>query len=245
MSGTLGGRRPLVIAHRGSSGVRPENTMPAFALAVEQGADMIETDLHRTRDGEVVITHDEDLAGLGGRGEIAETTLTALRALDAGAGERIPTLDEILDEFGPRIAFNLELKRATGALYDGLEAAAIEAVTARDLLARTLFSSFYDPVLARLRELQPSARVGLLISRRYPHEAVTRARALGAEALHPEAVLVDAALVESAHAAGLAVYAFTVDEPDEMRRLLGLGVDGLFTNFPDRMREMVEHPRGS
>ena len=218
--------------------------MPAFALAVEQRADMIETDLHRTRDGAIVITHDEELAGLGGRGEIADTTLAELRTLDAGGGERVPTLDELLDGFGPRIAFNLELKRATAGVYEGLEATALAAVVARGLQARTLFSSFYDPVLARLRELAPEARVGLLISRRYPHEAVARAQALGAEALHPEAPLVDEAFVEAAHAGGLAVYVFTVDDPTVMRRLLALGVDGLFTNFPDRMRQIVDAPRG-
>jgi glycerophosphoryl diester phosphodiesterase len=219
--------------------------MPAFALAIEQQADMIETDLHRSRDAAIVITHDEELVGLGGHGEIAETTLAELRRLDAGGGERVPTLEEILDEFGPRISFNLELKRATGGPYEGLEAAAIEAVAARGLMPRTLFSSFYDPVLAQIRALEPAARVGLLISHRYPQDAVARARALGAEALHPEAVLVDAALVESAHEAGLAVYVFTVDEPAEMRRLLELGVDGLFTNYPERMWEVLSFPRGT
>lgn len=239
MSGTLTGQPPLVIAHRGASGHRPENTLPAFALAVEQRADMIETDLHRTRDGAVVITHDEDLSGLGGSGEIADATLAELRALDAGDGESIPTLDEILDRFGPRIAFNLELKRGTAGAYAGLEEAALAAVSVRGLEQRTLFSSFYDPLLARLRALAPAARVGLLISRRYPQGAIARAQALGAEALHPEASLVEPALVEAAHAAGLAVYGFTVDAPAEMRRLLGMGVDGLFTNYPDRLRGIL------
>ncbi len=111
---------------------------------------------------------------------------------------------------------------------------------ARGIAGRTLFSSFYDPVLARLREAAPEARIGLLISRRYPVRIVERARALGAEAIHPEAPLVDAALVDAAHEAGLAVYVFTVDDPPEMRRLLSLGVDGLFTNHPDRMRALVD-----
>jgi glycerophosphoryl diester phosphodiesterase len=232
--------KPLVIAHRGASAHRPENTMPAFALAVEQRADMIETDLHVTRDGAVVITHDEELAGIGGRGEIADATLAEIRALDAGAGARVPTLDEMLDAFGAAIAFNLELKKGTRAEYAGLEAQAIDAVRARGIAGRTLFSSFYDPVLARLREAAPEARIGLLISRRYPVRIVERARALGAEAIHPEAPLVDAALVDAAHEAGLAVYVFTVDDPAEMRRLLSLGVDGLFTNHPDRMRALVD-----
>jgi glycerophosphoryl diester phosphodiesterase len=244
MSGTLDGRPPLVIAHRGSSGVLPENTMPAFALAIEQRADMIETDLHRTRDGAIVIAHDEDLAGLGGCGEIADAALADVRCLDAGGGACVPTLDEILDGFGARVPFNLELKRGTAGLYDGLEAAVLAAVDGRGLQQRTLFSSFYDPVLGRVRALAPEARVGLLVSRRYPQDAVARAQALGAEALHPEAVIVDAALVEAAHGAGLAVYVYTVDDPGEMRRLLALGVDGLFTNYPDRMRQIVDAPRG-
>ncbi len=109
----------------------------------------------------------------------------------------------------------------------------------RGLLADTLFSSFYDPVLERLRALSPAARIALLVSRRYPARAVERALALGAEALNPEAWLVDAALVGEAHAAGLAVYVYTVDDPGEMARLLDLGVDGLFTNHPDRMLELL------
>jgi len=229
-----------VIAHRGASAHRPENTMDAFALAIEQRADMIETDLHRTRDGAVVITHDEELAGLGGAGEIADATLDQIRALDAGGGARVPTLDEMLDAFGAKIDWNLELKKGTRAEYEGLEAIAIEAVRTRGIAGRTLFSSFYDPVLARLRALAPEARIALLISRKYPVRVVERAQALGAEAINPEAAIVDEALVRAAHGAGLAVYVFTVDDAAEMRRLLGMGVDGLFTNHPDRMRALVD-----
>jgi glycerophosphoryl diester phosphodiesterase len=175
--------KPLVIAHRGASAHRPENTLPAFELAVAQRADMIETDLHRTRDGAIVITHDEDLSGLGGRGEIAGATLAEIRALDAGGGEPVPTLDEILDHFGPRIAFNLELKRATDADYDGLEAQALEAVNARGLLGRTLWSSFYDTVLQTLRADSPGARSGCWY-RHAPEHWRERARRVGAEAVH-------------------------------------------------------------
>ena len=195
--------RPLVIAHRGASAYKPQNTLPAFELAIAQHADMIETDLHRTADGAVVITHDEELAGLGGVGEIADASLAEIRTLDAGAGERVPTLDEMLDGFGERIAFNLELKRAVDRDYAGLEAQALTAVRSRDLLARTLWSSFYDSVLARLREQEPQARLGLLISARYPVRIFERARAIAAEAIHPEVSIVDAGLVAAAHAEGL------------------------------------------
>lgn len=236
---------PVVIAHRGASAERAENTLPAYELAVAQGADAIEIDLHRTRDGHVVVTHDEDLAGLGGRGEIADATLAEVRELDAGGGARIPLLEEVLDAFGERIAFNLEIKRPRRGPYPGLEEAVVAEVTRRGLLDRTLFSCFYDPVLATLRRVAPRVRIGLLVSRRYPDGALGRARALGAEALHPEAPLVDAAGVEAAHAAGLAVYPFTVDDPGAMARMLDLGVDGLFTNVPGRMRALVDARRQS
>ncbi len=239
MKGRAADGRALVIAHRGASAYRPENTLAAFELAVEQGSDMIETDLHRTRDGAIVITHDEDLTTFGGRGEIADLTLAEVRALDAGGGEPVPTLVEILDRFGARIAFNLELKRGKRGEYPGLEAAALAEVEGRGILDRTLFSSFYDPVLRRLREFSARARIGFLVSRRFPERAVERARAVGAEALHPELPLATTELVREAHAAGLAVYVFTVDAEADMRRLLGIGVDGLFTNHPDRMRQVL------
>jgi len=229
----------LVIAHRGASGERPENTLSAYALAVEQGADMIEIDLHRTRDEAIVVTHDELLEGLGGAGEIAGATLAEVRALDAGDGERVPTLDEVLDAFGDRIAFNLELKRATDREYAGLEQATLAAVDRRGLLPRMLFSSFYDPVLARLRSLAPAARIGLLLSRKFPHRAVARAQAFGAEAIHPEDSVTTPELVREAHDAGLRVHVFTVDDDADLRRFVDMGVDGIFTNYPRRLRAIV------
>jgi glycerophosphoryl diester phosphodiesterase len=231
--------RPQVIAHRGASAYRPENTLPAYELAVEQAADMIEVDLHRTRDGAVVVAHDAELERIGGRGEIGDATLAEVRTLDAGAGARVPTLDELLDGFGARIPFNLELKQSGRGPYAGLPAAALAAVRARGLERRTLWSSFYDPVLHELRSLDPEARIALLLSRRSPARWPERARALGAEAVNPELPLVDGAFVERAHGEGLAVYVFTVDPLPEMERLLALGVDGLFTNVPDRMRTLV------
>jgi len=242
MSAARAGRpeRPLVIAHRGASAYRPENTLSAYALAVTQAADMIEIDLHCTRDGAVVVAHDAELERIGGRGEIGAASLAELRRLDAGAGEPVPTLDEVLDAFGARIPFNLELKQGSGGPYAGLPSRAVEGVMVRGLLGRTLFSSFYDPVLHELRGLSADARIALLLSRRSPQRWVERAHALGAEAVNPELPLVDREFVERAHGEGLAVYVFTVDPAPEMQRLLELGVDGLFTNVPDRMRRLLD-----
>ena len=239
----MSARKPLVIAHRGASGRRPENTLSAYALAVEQRADMIEIDLHRTRDGAIVVTHDEDLTGLGGRGEIADASLAEVRSLDAGGGERVPTLDEVLDGFGARIPFNLELKQSGRGPYPGLEVETLARVERLGLLPRTLFSSFFDPVLATLRERSPQARIGVLVESRAPEGWRERARRFSAEAVHFWVGLATAETIAAAHADGLAVHVYTVDEPETMRRLLDRGVDGIFTNHPDRMRALLDADR--
>lgn len=232
--------RPLVIAHRGASGYEPENTPSAYALAIRQRADMIEIDLHLTRDGAIPITHDEQLGGLGGRGEIADASLDEIRRLDAGGGQRVPLLDEVLDQFGSAIPFNLELKMGTRGEYPGLEERVLGAVRARGLLAATLFSSFSDRVLQRLRELEPAARLAVLVSPKDPARPFERVAAVAAEALNPWHGLVDRALVTRAHELGVRVFPYTVDPQERQRELIGLGVDGLFTNVPDRMRSLVD-----
>lgn len=233
----------FVIAHRGASGYAPENTMPAYELAVEQRADMIEIDLHRTRDGAIVISHDEKLSGLSG--EIGAASLAEVRSLDVGGGERVPLLSEVLDRFGSRIPFNLELKRARRETYPELERETLALVESHGLTGRTLFSSFYDPVLERLREHSGTARIGVLVSPRSAGHWLERARAIRAEAVHFFSRLATQQVVESAHAEGLAVHVYTVDRVDEMRTLIDRGVDGIFTNYPDRMRALIEEsPRG-
>jgi glycerophosphoryl diester phosphodiesterase len=230
----------LVIAHRGASGHAPENTLAAYELAVEQRADMIEIDLHRTLDGAIVVTHDEELSGLGGRGEIADATLAEVRSLDAGGGERVPVLSEVLDRFGARIPFNLELKRGTRQIYPELERETLALVERRGLLERMLFSSFFDPVLEALRAQSDGARIGVLVSPRAPRRWVVRARSVRAEAVHFHASLASERAVETAHAEGLAVHVYTVDRSEKMRRLIERGVDGIFTNHPDRLRALLD-----
>lgn len=236
--------RPLVIAHRGASAYRPENTLGAYALAIEQHADMIEIDLHLSRDDAIVIAHDADLAHFGAEGAIRDRTLAEIRQLDAGYGwdERavVPTLDEVLDRFGQAIPFNLEIKWAATGDYPGLEVATLAALDARGLADTILFSSFRDSVLDRLRALRPSVRLATLIDPRAPARMLERAEATGSEAINPHYGLVTARFVADAHTAGVAVYPYTVNDLDLMKRLLDLGVDGLFTDRPDRMRELVD-----
>lgn len=235
---------PLVIAHRGASGERPENTLGAFERAIEMRADMIETDLHLTRDGVVVVHHDASLARLGAKGEIRDRTAAELAGLDAGLGkgpvERIPSLLDLLARFGDRIEWNLELKVGESAPYEGIEARVLAAVEERGLLPRMLFSCFEDPVLERVRQASPAARIAVLVSARKPARVLDRAARVGAEALNPHVSLVDRRFVEAAHGAGLKVYPYTANERGEMVRLLDCGVDGIITNFPDRLRALVD-----
>jgi glycerophosphoryl diester phosphodiesterase len=238
----------LVIAHRGASGYRAENTLPAYALAVEMQADMIEIDLHLTRDREIVVSHDAELEGLGGRGEVGDATLAEVRALDAGGGERVPTLAEVLDGFGQKIAFNLEIKWGAAGDYEGLEAQVLAALAARGLGPEILFSSFRPSVLERIRDLAPGSRLALLVS---PQDAayrldraIERALSLGAEALNPHFVQTDEELVARAHEAGLKVNVYTVDPPQLMKKMVALDVDGVFTNVPDRLRRILAEAAG-
>jgi glycerophosphoryl diester phosphodiesterase len=222
----------LVIAHRGASLDAPENTLEAFRLAVSQGADMIETDLHLTRDSAVAIFHDAEIEGE----PIAGASLAALRQRRPS----LPALDDVLDELGGIIPFNLELKRGVDGDYAGMVERVLDAVRRRGLLSSTLFSSFYDSMLAELHELEPRARIGLLVSRRAPVSILERARRVEAEAVHPELSLATEELVGELHGAGFRVNVYTVDDTVDQRRLIEWGVDGLFTNVPARLRELLD-----
>jgi glycerophosphoryl diester phosphodiesterase len=224
--------------------------LPAFERAVEQGADMIETDLHLSRDGVVVIHHDANLKRLGMTGEIRDHTAAELFALNAAPGSTevlpLPSLLELLDGFGDRMQFNLELKvAADDAEYRGLEDLVLAAVEERGLLPRMLFSSFYDPVLARVRARSSAARIALLISPRAPIAIFERAAKISAEAVNPDVRLVTTELVAEAHDAGLRVYPYTANEVGEMRRLLDCGVDGIITNHPAMLHGVLRERRAS
>jgi glycerophosphoryl diester phosphodiesterase len=216
------------IAHRGASVDALENTLEAFALAVEQGADMIETDLHLLRDGAVALYHDDEIGG----DPVGALTLAELRQ----RLPRAPTLQETLDRFGERIAWNLEIKSPKSGDYAGLERLALDEVRRRGMLERTLFSSFSDSVLRRLRELEARARLGTLVWVRQPGDILARAAHVAAEAVHLHLLLATEERVHEAHAAGYRVNVYTVDDPAAQRRLSGFGVDGIFTNLPGKLR---------
>lgn len=242
------GRR-LLLGHRGATAEAPENTVASFRRAMEVGADGVELDVQLTADGQVVVIHDESIAAVTGRpGLVRELTLAQIRSLDAGShfsqafeGERIPTLDEALDAVGPEAVVNVELK-GTGIRSDGLEREVVRIVSAHGIGQRVIFSSFNPLHLWRTRRLAPEIARAMLHSPDEP--AYLRELWLlplaQPDAFHPDSVMVDKAYVRRARRAGVRVNVWTVDDPAEARRLLALGVDGLITNDPRRLREVMQ-----
>ena len=226
----------LNIGHRGASGRFPENTLSSFRAAIEAGAEMCELDVQMTRDGVAVVIHDETVdRTTDGNGAVAELTLAELKRLDAGArfdqkftGERIPTLDEVLASVQGRCALNIELKGAHA------EPQVCELMRKYEAVESSIVSSFEWKRLWRAREIEPAIRIGLLAEKE-PERLIAEAIARRAAAIHPRFDLATPALCERAHRNALKVYVWTVDAPEAMRILAGNGVDGIITNYPERL----------
>ena len=234
-------KRVLSIAHRGASGITPENTRLAFVKALDLGADMIEFDVRLTRDEIAIVFHDDTLdRTTNSSGTVSETEFATISKLDAGSwfaasfpDVEVPTLEEVLSLMGERTSFNIELKPDTR--IEQLVRRVVTAVARFDLFSTVLFSSFEVEAVRALRELVPDARIGVLCDKSGVDAAFALAEELGAEALHPEKTVVDTALVAAAHDRKLAVYPWTANEPGEIALLRAIGVDGIFTDFPDRV----------
>ncbi len=229
-------------AHRGAGGwdtqYAPENTMPAFEKAVEMGADGIELDVQFSRDGEIVICHDETIDRTSdGEGAVRAYTLAELKAFNFCSVHpefgfvEIPTLQEFLDFMG-KYDFQLNIELKTGVYdYPGLEAATAEMVRGYGLADRVLYSSFSIGSLRKLRAADRTAKIAILCSSDFvlPEDI----RALDASAIHPWEQIVTAERVKKWHDWGLTVNTWTVDNRDRMKQLIALGVDGIITDCPD------------
>jgi glycerophosphoryl diester phosphodiesterase len=236
-------RRARNFAHRGASGHAPENTLLAFHSAFELGADAIECDVQLSADGEPVILHDATLdRTTTGRGMVTALSLEALRRLDAGAGERIPTLQEVLELCrAEQKLVNLEVKAESLAEAFAIARVVGQAIEQGGHHANTLVSSFWLPAVAALKKEHPTIRTATLHGGlRWRFFSMLRAaHESGANAIHPQSALVSRRLVEAAHAAGLEVNVWTVDQPDTMLRLLSWGVDGIMSNYPEVLHRVL------
>jgi len=223
--------RLLCIGHRGACGHEPENTLRSVRRALELRADGIEIDVHFV-DGELVVIHDAKLERTtNGRGYVARKSLAALRALDAGQGERIPTLREVFETVNRAAFINIELKGKRTA--SPVTALIREFVSHRGWRYEDfLVSSFNRGELRAVTDVK--IPIGLLLTRPSRLYALS-ARRVRASAVNPAARFVNARFVEDAHRRGLRVFAYTVNAPAEIARLRRVGVDGVFTDFPERV----------
>jgi glycerophosphoryl diester phosphodiesterase len=220
----------LNIGHRGAAGLKPENTLRSFHRAVAEGADAIELDLRLTRDGRLVVLHDADVdRTTSGSGPVAGMTLDEIRHLDAGLGEHIPAFEEVLE--ATQLPIYAELKAVEAA--EPLAA----LIHSRVLSERVVPISFDPEALHRVKLSLPELPVGLILSGGSP--GLAEARSVGASLVSPRSDYLDAAMIEGYRRAGLHVTTWTVNEPEEMRRVFGLGVDGIATDRPDLLAALM------
>ncbi|USP11156.1 glycerophosphodiester phosphodiesterase [Aeromonas dhakensis] len=221
-----------IIAHRGASGLAPENTLKAIRLALTLGAEAIEIDVQQA-DGELWVFHDRRLERCtDGRGVLMAQSRTYLESLNAGEGERIPTLWQVMEAIAGQAELHIELKGAQTT--DEVARLTLRAEAELGFTtAQWVVSSFHHPELARFAALRPEIRLGALTST-IPLTQAAFAAELGAWSLNCDVDFVDQQLVQDAHDRGLRVLVYTVDEPADQAMLAAIGVDGIFTNRPDR-----------
>ncbi len=238
----------LNIAHRGFSGKYPENTMLAFVKAVEAGADGIEFDVHFSKDGELVIIHDERIdRTTNGEGTVSEFTYEELSAFDASAGfagvygfNKIPTLREYFEYIKPIDGFitNIELKTGINE-YPGIEKAVLDMVDEFGLSDRIIISSFNHYSVMRAKQINPDIRCGFLTSDWiYNFGEYTKTR--GVEFVHPHFITLNESSVAEITSNGVGINVWTVNDEAEVERLYKLGVNAVIGNFPDMTRSVIE-----
>ncbi len=265
MRGEAAGARPQrleVHGHRGAAGLAPENTLAAFRKAMALGVDALEMDLRLTRDGAVVVIHDETVdRTTDGQGRVADLTLEELKRRDAGGkfspafrGERIPTLREVIEAVkasgDARIRLDLELKFHPDhpGRPEDFEERVLEVLRQGAFVERVNLISFHHPSLRKVKGLEAKIRTGLLVGgREPPRDPVALVRQYRADYYSPGFRLVTSEVVAALHRAGIPIVPWTVNDEAEMRRLMALGIgslagDGLATDFPDRLVKLLRAP---
>lgn len=231
--------KPKVYAHRGASGYAPENTLPAFQKAIQMGADGIEIDVHFTRDGQMVVTHDEYVDRVSdGHGFVCEQTYEELLQYNFNCGMQefghvaLPRLCEVfalIREHGTLL--NIEIKNSVFP-YPGLEEAIVKLADEMGVAGQLLFSSFNHASMAHIKTLRPDIPAALLYGAVLCHTA-DYAKSCGVDGIHPIYVSAWEDIVREVHDAGLFCNVWTVNDPEHMKLILARGVDAIITNYPD------------
>ncbi|MGO5065841.1 glycerophosphodiester phosphodiesterase [Clostridium sporogenes] len=235
-----------ILAHRGASAYAPENTMVAFKKAIDMNADGIELDVHLSKDGYIVIIHDEKVdRTTNGKGEVKDFTLDELKKLDAGfwfsdeyKGERIPTLEELLKLINDtNIYLNIEIK-AGYRIYPNIEEKVIDIIEKYKMLDRVIISSFDHYSLVRVKEINLNIKTGMLYEAAL-YEPWDYARSIKVEALHPNYITLTKEFIDKANINNLEINPYTVNDENDMERLIKSKVTSVITNYPDKAHQII------
>ena len=238
--------KPLIWAHRGASGHAPENTLPAFQLAADMGADGVELDVQLTKDGVLVVCHDEKVdRTANAKGWIKDYTLEELRKMDfsygnlAYEGVQIPTMEEVFDLLEPTgLTINIEMKTGI-VMYPQLEEKIVELTNRKGWNDRVIYSSFNHYSVKKIKELNPEAKTGLLYADG-PIDMPGYCKTVGADALHPALYnLQFPGFVQECHDKGIDINVWTVNEEAYMKMAEQWGVHAIITNYPDKARKLL------
>ncbi len=232
--------KPIVIAHRGASGSAPENTLSAFKKAIDIGANMIELDVRKTKDEELVIIHNSTLNKTSnGRGKVSSYKLNELKKFDMGSwfsyefkGEKIPTLQEVFMLCKDKIFLDIEIKS-----YN-IEEKVIKLIDEAKMKNKVIITSFKFNILKKIKEIDSKIKTGAIILSVYGIERLRQR--LNIDAIVPQgSFFLTSSVLTKAHSEGLDVYAWTLNEEFWIRRALRLGVDGIITNYPERVIKIL------
>jgi glycerophosphoryl diester phosphodiesterase len=225
---------PYVVGHRGAAGLLPENTLPGFEHALKLGCEYLEFDVHLSQDGHLVVIHDDTVdRTTNGSGPVANLPLAELRRLDAGNGNQVPTLQEVLDLTRNRATLLCELK---GPFTPDATA---RAVIGNGMQEQVIFTSFHFGRLARIKQINPALRIGATFGQNAPVDALEQAMALGASTVGINFQAMSVAFVKQARRYGLNLRAWNPDEEDDIQAMIDLDPTGISSNRPDRVLSLL------
>lgn len=221
-----------IIAHRGASAYEPENTLRAVKRALELNAKMIEVDVRLSKDEQIVVIHDESVdRTTNGKGLVKNLTLKELRKLDAGKGEKIPTLQEVINAVRKKAILIIEIKVLN------IEDSIVRTIEKEGIENEVIVTSFNHHILKRIKNLNPTIKTGVIF-KCHPIKSVDLALNANAESLFPEYRYLSKEMVNEAHKNNLRIFPWTIDDPSIANELIEIGVDGIVTNKPDLLNLM-------
>jgi len=234
-----------VIAHRGASGHAPENTMASFQKGLELGANVLELDIHMSRDGELVVIHDHKLdRTTTGTGYVKNYSVKELKRFDAAKlfeayrGEKIPLLREVFELAKGKAAFAVEIKKCP-IFYPGIEKKLVRLIEQSDLVDNVIVIAFYPPSLRKIKRYNPDIKTGILFGRRLIKPWIVAAK-IRANALHPRYDYLGTEMVQEAHKRGFLVHPWTINSATDLERWIKGGVDGITTDYPDVLTGLLK-----